>query len=141
MSASIETRLFLSGSFIEPHKPSTFPLSNPSGGQHVADVHEAGLEDVNRAVDAAKEAQPAWAALSGAERAAKLEKLAQLIERDGQKIGEVSRVETSLLRLGYRAPAIQGLLFISQDILGHPALSCAGLMEQQAELPFRRASN
>lgn len=92
MSPSIETRLFLSGSFVEPHTPSTFPLSNPSSGQHVADVHEAGLEDVNRAVEAAKEAQTSWAALSGAARAAKLEKLAQLIERDGKKIGEVSRI-------------------------------------------------
>lgn len=91
MSPSIETRLFLSGSFVEPTSPSTFPLYNPStNSSKVVDVHEAGLEDINRAVDAAKEAQPAWAALSGVERAGKLEKLAQLLERDGAKIGEVS---------------------------------------------------
>jgi delta 1-pyrroline-5-carboxylate dehydrogenase len=93
MSPSIETRLFLSGSFVEPASGSaTFPVYNAYTNQLAVDVHEAGLEDINRAVEAAKEAQPAWAALSGVERAAKLEKLAQLIERDGQKIGEVSPV-------------------------------------------------
>ncbi|ORY82889.1 aldehyde dehydrogenase domain-containing protein [Leucosporidium creatinivorum] len=89
---TIETRLFLSGTFTLPHSPSTFPLFNPATGEHVADVHEAGLEDVDKAVKAAKEAQPAWGKLSGAERASRLEKLASLLERDGEKIGQLDAI-------------------------------------------------
>lgn len=49
----------------------------------------AGKEDVDRAVAAAKAAQPGWEALPATARAAKLRKLADLIRRDGKKLAYV----------------------------------------------------
>ena len=50
----IETRLFIDGDFVEAVDGKTFQLINPATDQLTANVHEAGAEDVDRAVNAAK---------------------------------------------------------------------------------------
>lgn len=77
----IETRLFINGEFVEAENGKTFGLISPSTLKPVAQVHEASEADTDRAVAAAKAAQPAWAALSVPERGAYLKKLANLIRQ------------------------------------------------------------
>jgi len=58
---------------------STFPVTNPASGEVIAEVADLTAEDTGRAVDAAHAAQPAWAAMTGKERAAVLRRWFDLI--------------------------------------------------------------
>ncbi|NUT39430.1 MAG: aldehyde dehydrogenase family protein [Thermoactinospora sp.] len=70
---------FVGGEFL--HEGSTFPAYDPVTGQRIREVHEADPAIVDRAVAAARQAAPAWAALPVAERAGWMRKLADGIER------------------------------------------------------------
>jgi aminomuconate-semialdehyde/2-hydroxymuconate-6-semialdehyde dehydrogenase len=58
----------------------TFDVFNPATGHVYAQAHEATADDVDRAVQAAKLAQPRWAALPMAQRVTLLHQLADAIE-------------------------------------------------------------
>jgi len=75
----IETRLFINGEFVESSNGKTFNLLSPKSHDLVANVFEASEEDVDRAVAAAKAAQPSWAALTVEERSQYFKKLASLV--------------------------------------------------------------
>jgi aldehyde dehydrogenase (NAD+) len=75
--------LFVGGEFVEPKSGSYFPTINPATEEILAEVSEAGAEDVDVAVTAAREAsRRGWRDLSGSERAKYLYRIArQLQER------------------------------------------------------------
>jgi aldehyde dehydrogenase (NAD+) len=75
--------LFVGGSFVEPADDRWFPTISPATEDTLAEVAEAGEEDVDRAVSAAREAfEQRWRDLPGAERAKYLYRIArQLQER------------------------------------------------------------
>jgi len=75
----IETRLFINGEFVESSHGKTFDLYSPATQEFVAKVSEASEQDTDRAVAAAKAAQPGWAALSVEVRSGYFKKLAALV--------------------------------------------------------------
>ncbi len=81
---TIEDRygLFIGGEFVEPKSGRWFETIDPATEATLAEVAEAGPEDVAIAVDVAREASAGWQALSGAERAKYIYRIArQLQER------------------------------------------------------------
>lgn len=62
------------------HSPETFASVSPSTGEVLAQVPVSTPEQVDAAVAAARAAQPAWAALPDAERAAVLNRVADLLK-------------------------------------------------------------
>jgi acyl-CoA reductase-like NAD-dependent aldehyde dehydrogenase len=64
----------------------TFNVSNPADGSLVAACPAATAAEVDAAVAAARQALPHWAALNDAERIAKLNKIADLIEKHHQEL-------------------------------------------------------
>src|SRR5690349_22575746 len=81
------------------HSAGTFADVSPIDEQEIARVAAGGAAEVDRAVAAAREAFPAWAALPVAERSAILRRVADGVEA---RVEELARVETrdngSLLR-------------------------------------------
>jgi aldehyde dehydrogenase (NAD+) len=74
--------LFIGGAFVEPKGGRFFTTIDPSTEDPLAEVAEAGPEDVARAVESAREAAEGWQALPGSERAKYLYRIArQLQER------------------------------------------------------------
>ena len=71
---------------------TTFQTLNPSNNEPIDDVASGGEEEIDRAVQAAKAAFPAWAAMPAAKRAKLMTKLGQLIEKD---VDEISRLEST----------------------------------------------
>jgi aldehyde dehydrogenase (NAD+) len=59
----------------------TFASNNPADGRELAQVTQAGADDVDRAVAAARRAQPGWVALGGHGRARVLYALARLLQK------------------------------------------------------------
>ena len=77
----IEGRLYINGEFVNAKAGKTFDIVNPATEKVSATVQEAGVEDVDAAVAAAKAAFPAWSELSAGDRGAYLFKLADALEK------------------------------------------------------------
>ncbi len=75
---------FIGGAFVEPAEGEYFRTINPATEEVIAEVAEGSKADVDRAVNAAREALPAWSALPGVERA-------KYIYRIARRVQELSR--------------------------------------------------
>lgn len=86
-------RVYIDGSFVEPHGEQWAPLFNPATEEQIGKVRLADEEDANRAVAAAKRAFPAFSNTSKEERITMLKRLhAAVSERAGDLV-EAMRVE------------------------------------------------
>src|SRR3954466_5637072 len=78
---------FIGGSFVDSASGETLEVVNPANDQVIAAVPKSGQEDVDRAVEAAAAAFPAWGAATPAERSSALLKLADAIEARADELG------------------------------------------------------
>lgn len=79
------TKIFINNEFVDSLDGKTFDTFNPATGQKLATVQEGSARDIDRAVQAAKEAShfhSDYRQMDATQRAALLFKLADLIERD-----------------------------------------------------------
>jgi aldehyde dehydrogenase (NAD+) len=90
----VQDRLFIGGKFVDAVDGSTFEVFNPHDGSKLADVAEAKGADVDRAVDAAQSAFPAWGATAAAERGRLLLKLADAIEAHADELARLESTDT-----------------------------------------------
>ncbi|KAI8617171.1 retinal dehydrogenase [Chytriomyces sp. MP71] len=82
----VPTGLFINGTFVESKSGKQFETVDPNTGSVITRVFEADAEDVNMAVDAAKNAFKTWSKKAPAARGQLLSKLADLIERDKETL-------------------------------------------------------
>ena len=54
--AALKTKLFIDGQYVSAISGKKFPTYNPATEELLAEVDEAGIEDVDRAVKAARKA-------------------------------------------------------------------------------------
>ena len=86
------TRLLIHGEWVNAADGKEFDVFNPSTGDLLTRVAEAGPEDVDRAVRSAREAfHGPWAVMSPLERSKRLWRLAELLEENA---AEIARIET-----------------------------------------------
>ncbi len=64
----------------------TFSVVNPATEQPIAELEQAGVEETDAAVAAAKQAFPAWRAVAPGDRARLLRGLATLVEEHGEEL-------------------------------------------------------
>jgi len=90
----LRDRLLIGGEWEDAASGATFETTNPATGEVIARVAEARGEDVDRAVDAAREGlrSEAWRKLGPHRRAELLWRLSDLIERQAE---ELARLETT----------------------------------------------
>src|SRR5688572_7210537 len=72
--------LFINGKFVSPKSKKYFASINPANEDVLCELAEAGQDDVDAAVRAAKAAGPKWAALEPKERAKFLFRIARRIQ-------------------------------------------------------------
>ena len=84
-----ETDFFIDGSWVKPNSNRTLSVINPSTEESICQVTLGDESDLNRAVEAAKNAQPEWAVTSKEERLALLESLLSIYK---SKMGEMAQV-------------------------------------------------
>jgi aldehyde dehydrogenase (NAD+) len=91
--AGIENRLLIDNEWQEAASGRTLETLNPATGDLLSEVAEAGEEDVDRGVEAARAAfgSSAWRGLSGRDRGRLLNRIADLMERDADAL---ARLET-----------------------------------------------
>ncbi|KAI9100586.1 aldehyde dehydrogenase domain-containing protein [Phlyctochytrium arcticum] len=92
-SWTLETGLFINNEFVPSSSGKTFETVDPSTGKVITDVQEAGAEDVDRAVEAAQTALPAWQRLPAADRGKLLWTLADLIDSHSQNLAHLESLD------------------------------------------------
>ncbi len=80
---------FIGGEWADSASGETLDVINPANDQLIAKVPKSAPEDVDRAVEAAAKAFPAWGAATPAERSNALLKLADALEARGEEIGRL----------------------------------------------------
>jgi hypothetical protein len=75
--------------WVGPDEREAMPVIDPSTGKAIADVPVATAEDAQSALEAAQRAQPAWAALTPRERAEYLQRVAQLVRADAERLSRL----------------------------------------------------
>ncbi len=83
--------MLIGGAWVESESGARFPAESPATGETIGTVPEGTREDARRAIAAANEAWPSWAAASAFERAAALERVAELV---GDRRGALARTLT-----------------------------------------------
>ena len=85
----MQTKLFIGGEFVDAADGGKIDVINPYDGSLICQIEEATGKDVDRAVDAAKAAYPAWRDMDAAERGLLLHRLADLIEARAEEFLEI----------------------------------------------------
>lgn len=84
------TGLFINNEFIKAKSGKTFDAINPATSKVICPVQEAGEEDVDIAVNAARKCfDGAWADVTPSERGKLLIKFAELIEEEAELLAAV----------------------------------------------------
>lgn len=87
-------QLFIDGKWVEAQSGKSFTTPNPATGALLAEVAEGDAADIDKAVRAARKAyEGAWHNVSARDRGRMLYKLAQLIERDAQRLAELETAD------------------------------------------------
>jgi len=95
------TKLFINNQFVDAKSGKTFPVVNPSTGEVLANVAEADKADVDIAVEAANQAFKRgsdWRNLDASARGKLLHKLADLVERDVEVLGNLETLDNGKAR-------------------------------------------
>jgi acyl-CoA reductase-like NAD-dependent aldehyde dehydrogenase len=88
-------KMYIDGKWTESVTGKTFETLNPATGEVLAVVAEAGEDDVNAAVEAARKAfdEGPWSKMSAAERSRLIYKLADLMEEHQEELAQLDTLD------------------------------------------------
>lgn len=93
MRAQPQASHYINGGYVEDTQGAPLPVIYPATGDTIAAIHAATPNIVELAVEAAREAQPAWARLKPVERGRILRRAADLLRARNE---ELARLEHSI---------------------------------------------
>ncbi|MCW3840140.1 aldehyde dehydrogenase family protein [Micromonospora yasonensis] len=86
--------LFVDGTFVDPVDGGSFKSINPASEEVLAEIAEAGNEDVDRAVRAARKAyEKVWGPMPGRDRAKYLFRIARLIQERSRELAVLESLD------------------------------------------------
>ena len=86
--------LFIGGEFVEASGGGTFKTVNPATEEVLAEISEAGADDVDRAVRAARAAyEDVWGPMSGRDRAKYLFRIARLVQERSRELAVLETLD------------------------------------------------
>jgi phenylacetaldehyde dehydrogenase len=88
-------KMLINGKWVESASGKTFPTYNPATGEVMAEIAEGDREDINRAVQAARNAfeNGPWPRLTASERGCLIWKLADLLEQNLEEFAELESLD------------------------------------------------
>ncbi|MFN8160249.1 MAG: aldehyde dehydrogenase family protein [Solirubrobacterales bacterium] len=87
-------RMLIDGESVEAVNGATFPTLDPATGEKIADIAEAGPEDLDRAVSAARRAlEGPWSELPATERGRLIGRLADLVEEHADELAQIESLD------------------------------------------------
>ncbi|TBX33001.1 NAD-dependent succinate-semialdehyde dehydrogenase [Enterococcus durans] len=88
----VETHLYINGKWLEESE-GTFEVKNPATGEILATVQKGGEKETKEAIQAANKAFEGWSQTSPAERAKLMNKMADLVENDSERLAKIMTME------------------------------------------------
>ncbi|MEZ6243551.1 MAG: aldehyde dehydrogenase family protein [Phycisphaerales bacterium] len=85
--------LFIGGEFVDPAGGKWFASVSPATDETICEVGEAGAEDVDRAVKAARKALPAWKKMPAKERGKLIYRLARRIQERARELAVLESMD------------------------------------------------
>jgi 1-pyrroline dehydrogenase len=90
MSTTVASqKQFIGGTWVDAAEGGTMEVLNPSTGETIAEVPAGTAADVDRAVEAAKQALPEWLDSTPGERAELLLKLADILDANAEELAAI----------------------------------------------------
>src|SRR5690625_296027 len=88
-------QLFINGKWVDAAEGKTFEVKNPANDEYLASASEAGAQDVDAAVHAAREAfdNGPWSKMSAADRSRLIYKLADLMEENKEELAQLDTLD------------------------------------------------
>lgn len=88
-------QMLIGGNWVDSQTGKTFDVFDPANGRKIASVPEAGAEDVDRAVAAAREAfdHGPWTKMNPTERSKLIWRLADLIDHHGDELAQIESMD------------------------------------------------
>jgi aldehyde dehydrogenase (NAD+) len=90
----LQSRLLIGGAFVDAIDGATFESRNPHDGTLLTNVAKAGVADIDRAVEAATAAFPAWSRTQASARGRLLLRLADRIEELADELATIETIDT-----------------------------------------------
>jgi len=92
--AKVQNKLFIGGQWVDGVEGKTIDVLNPHDNSTITAIAEATAPDVDKAVEAAKKAFPAWSSMAAMDRGRLLLKLADRIEEEQAELGRLEALNT-----------------------------------------------
>lgn len=91
----IETRLLIDGKFVDAIKGGRFVTTNPANGETLAEMSAGGVEDIDRAVAAARKAfySGVWSRLAPRDRMDVLYRFADLVDENAEQLAVLETLD------------------------------------------------
>src|SRR5699024_10135116 len=88
-------QLFINGKWVDDAEGKTFEVKDPANDEYLASRSEAGAQDVDAAVHAAREAfeNGPWSKMSAADRSRLIYKLADLMEENKEELAQLDTLD------------------------------------------------
>ncbi|MBN1831092.1 MAG: aldehyde dehydrogenase [Deltaproteobacteria bacterium] len=109
-------KMFINGEWVDTESGKTFATINPSTGEELGRVPQAGIEDVDKAVNAANQALPEWSKMTQSDRAKTILRFADLVEEHSEELVDLEVNEHGtpiMLARGFAAAAVDQLEYIA----------------------------
>nr|MBA2814321.1 Betaine aldehyde dehydrogenase [Candidatus Pantoea persica] len=84
----------IDGAYLPSAASDTFETINPTNGEVLARVHEAGREDVDRAAAAARKGQKVWAAMTAMQRSRILRRAVDILRERNDELAALETLDT-----------------------------------------------
>ncbi|WP_195513329.1 NAD-dependent succinate-semialdehyde dehydrogenase [Enterococcus sp. 1001283B150225_161107_E12] len=88
----VETHLYINGKWLEGSE-GTVDVVNPATGETLASVQQGGEKETKEAIEAANKAFEGWSRTAPSERAKLMNKMADLVEEDSERLAKIMTME------------------------------------------------
>ncbi len=135
-------RLFIGGEWTDSQSGRTLSTINPATGETLGVVPLADATDVDHAVRAAHDAQPAWAAIPGPERGERLRALARALREHCEELARLDALNSGNVIAGMRrdvdwaAESLEYFAGIIPEIKGEVLPTDASALSYTIREPF-----
>jgi succinate-semialdehyde dehydrogenase/glutarate-semialdehyde dehydrogenase len=89
----MRTLNYIGGQWCAQKDGKTFPVFNPATGEQIGEVPDCGAEETRAAIEAAREAFPAWSRTVAQERYAKLFRVHELVRERQDQLAHIITLE------------------------------------------------
>lgn len=89
----LRSQCYINGDWVDADSGDSFAVTNPATGGKIGLVADAGISETKRAIEAAKNAQPAWAAKTAKDRASVLRRFFNLMMEHQEDLAQIITAE------------------------------------------------